>query len=95
MRLRGFNIDAHKHKDTLELFKIIPADNFKSFVPSKEDINLSIGRILDRVKNPLKKTTPYHYYKNPITYKEYEELLNSGGFKDGVNSADEIQEYLE
>jgi deoxyribonuclease (pyrimidine dimer) len=53
----------------------IPEENFNDWMPGANDKNIVIERILERIKNPKKKKTPYHYKKMKITYTSYNNFL--------------------
>lgn len=36
------------------------------YIPTEDDINLNKSRITDRLRNPIKKKTPWHYYGEAI-----------------------------
>lgn len=64
---RGFTADKVFPVWTVNL----PYEYWKKYTPSSNDIKLVVDRIIDRIKKPLKKKTPYHYYGNIINIDNF------------------------
>jgi deoxyribonuclease (pyrimidine dimer) len=73
MLIRGFKVNSPSYNFE-QIYLNMPQQNKGDYNPSLEDIILVTRRIIDRIDNPLKKRTTYHYYKIPID-KNYKHAL--------------------
>lgn len=73
MKNRGFKVN--KPIKVFEELKKLPINNCKDYDPTIKDKMLVINRIKERINNPIKKVTSYHYYGkelNKLNIKERE-----------------------
>jgi deoxyribonuclease (pyrimidine dimer) len=57
MKIRGMNVEKHWY----ELKFKIPYKNFNDYTPNKKDSKIIAERIIERIKNPLRKKNSYKW----------------------------------
>lgn len=73
---REFTLNIENIIETLDLLmNNLCTINWNDYKPTEEAINLNKERIIDRIKNPLRRKKLHTYYGKPIKFEEYLKII--------------------